>query len=211
MRGAVATKTNASLVRYRDEKWSPRRANVRGPGRHLGRGADVMSGSYRAAGAQVCEADDDLWMARFLRLANKHGRYQDLPAYLWLNLVVEYCEHGDREYCYDTVDLEAWLDRMVASGRIRRERGPEINMYGGSPRRMIQVENWAILRPRRAYISPKVRAEVMERCRGRCVACGTTDAPTLDHIYPWSKGGSDELDNLQILCRPCNLAKRDRI
>lgn len=30
----------------------------------------------------------------------------------------------------------------------------------------------------------------------------------LDHIKPKALGGSDELENLQVLCRECNLTKR---
>ena len=32
----------------------------------------------------------------------------------------------------------------------------------------------------------------------------------LDHIVPVSKGSSDELDNLQLLCRKCNGKKSDK-
>ena len=33
----------------------------------------------------------------------------------------------------------------------------------------------------------------------------------IDHITPWSLGGSDELENLQLLCRPHNLKKGTRV
>jgi 5-methylcytosine-specific restriction endonuclease McrA len=34
---------------------------------------------------------------------------------------------------------------------------------------------------------------------------------TVDHIYPRSKGGKDELDNFQPMCSPCNCKKADKI
>jgi 5-methylcytosine-specific restriction endonuclease McrA len=43
-----------------------------------------------------------------------------------------------------------------------------------------------------------------------CAKCGTTDNLTVDHIVPLARGGSDELSNLQLLCKPCNSSKRDR-
>ncbi len=55
----------------------------------------------------------------------------------------------------------------------------------------------------------RLRWEVVKRDGAFCKACGSTDDLTLDHIRPRSKGGTDALANLQILCQPCNNAKGD--
>ncbi len=43
-----------------------------------------------------------------------------------------------------------------------------------------------------------------------CSACGTTEQLTADHILAYSQGGSNTLDNLQVLCRSCNSRKQRR-
>jgi hypothetical protein len=42
---------------------------------------------------------------------------------------------------------------------------------------------------------------------GKCLNCGTIQSLTIDHILPKSKGGSNEFENLQTLCKRCNLIK----
>lgn len=32
----------------------------------------------------------------------------------------------------------------------------------------------------------------------------------IDHVFPWSRGGSDDPSNLAYACRPCNTEKRNR-
>lgn len=59
----------------------------------------------------------------------------------------------------------------------------------------------------RAHISNSIRASVYARDHHRCVTCGATDRLSLDHIVPWSAGGSDKPDNLRTLCIPCNSRK----
>jgi 5-methylcytosine-specific restriction endonuclease McrA len=52
-----------------------------------------------------------------------------------------------------------------------------------------------------------VRAMVYARNEFRCVRCGTSENLSLDHIQPRADGGTDSMDNLQTLCRPCNSRK----
>lgn len=48
-----------------------------------------------------------------------------------------------------------------------------------------------------------------------CASCGKRSTHKalfqIDHIIPMSKGGKTTLDNLQLLCRSCNLKKSDRM
>jgi len=58
-----------------------------------------------------------------------------------------------------------------------------------------------------------VRFEVFRRAKAKCQACGVSakDQPLhVDHIQPRSKGGRNDISNLQALCAPCNLAKSNR-
>ena len=67
---------------------------------------------------------------------------------------------------------------------------------------------------KRKPIKPSLRFEILKRDGYRCQMCGVTakDGATLeiDHITPVSKGGSNDADNLQVLCRDCNAGKSDQ-
>ncbi len=64
---------------------------------------------------------------------------------------------------------------------------------------------------RSRYISKKVRLAVEKRDGGNCQNCGkTSEYMELDHITPFSKGAPSTVDNLQQLCRRCNLQKRNK-
>ena len=57
-----------------------------------------------------------------------------------------------------------------------------------------------------------VIARLTERDGDRCRACGTLPpAYHIDHVIPVSRGGGNELPNLQLLCRTCNLTKGARL
>lgn len=60
-------------------------------------------------------------------------------------------------------------------------------------------------------IPQDVRIAVWQRDQGKCVQCGARDYLEYDHIIPYSKGGATTVNNMQLLCRRCNQAKRDLI
>jgi hypothetical protein len=61
------------------------------------------------------------------------------------------------------------------------------------------------------HIPHEIKIAVWQRDGGKCVQCGATSYLEYDHIIPFTKGGASTVNNVQILCRRCNLQKSDRI
>jgi hypothetical protein len=80
----------------------------------------------------------------------------------------------------------------------------------------IQIVNYQSTKPPqnpRKAIPSRTRYQVLRECNHTCQSCGATveDGAKLeiDHIKPVSKGGTNDPDNLQVLCKDCNLGKSD--
>jgi hypothetical protein len=43
-----------------------------------------------------------------------------------------------------------------------------------------------------------------------CLCCGAAGNLSIDHVIPISRGGNDDITNVQPLCLPCNQSKRDQ-
>jgi 5-methylcytosine-specific restriction protein A len=66
----------------------------------------------------------------------------------------------------------------------------------------------------RIQFDSSVRDFVLTRdgyCCNGCQRSGPAAKLEIDHIIPLALGGTNDLTNLQTLCRPCNRQKRDRM
>ena len=80
-------------------------------------------------------------------------------------------------------------------------------------RKGITIEKLYELKRKRAgrRISKSTREYILKRDNYECQYCGSQTKLEIDHIFPYSRGGGNEPENLQVLCKSCNLAKGDSI
>jgi 5-methylcytosine-specific restriction endonuclease McrA len=116
-------------------------------------------------------------------------------------------QHAGRRHYWVFEDRVYWEDDGLAAGDVLalvRER---------EHRRRRRLERAHALvagepaTPRRAPIPRELRAAVWERDGGACVECGAHFDLQYDHVIPVALGGAGTLENLQVLCAPCNQRK----
>ena len=114
--------------------------------------------------------------------------------------------------------LFRWKGEKRASSFIESEINKYRKEYGVDGKISIEVD-YISKKPKknkvkRNHISGNMRQNVLMRDNYTCQICGATvkDGAKLeiDHIIPKSKGGSDDENNLQVLCRQCNREKHNR-
>lgn len=67
-------------------------------------------------------------------------------------------------------------------------------------------------KPKRSRRIPiAVQREVWRRDKGKCSNCGSREKLEYDHIIPFSKGGSNTVRNIELLCEKCNRKKSNKI
>ena len=64
---------------------------------------------------------------------------------------------------------------------------------------------------RSCYLPKKLRDEILQKYKFKCVYCNSKKNLTIDHIKPVSKGGTDSARNLQVLCKSCNSKKGNKL
>lgn len=96
-------------------------------------------------------------------------------------------------------------EKAIMALLARSYDGPAIGMEAGgfrvNPIRGIKI------RKSRQSIATAIKRAVWSRDKGRCVQCSATEEIEYDHILAVAHGGENSVENIQLLCRPCNRQK----
>lgn len=79
---------------------------------------------------------------------------------------------------------------------------------------MVQKYLTPTFKERRQSLPNALRLKILERDGNRCKKCGATAEEAsleVDHVLAVVNGGTDDEDNLETLCQPCNLGKADTV
>lgn len=121
--------------------------------------------------------------------------------------LVAYSQHG--------IQIPAsvlWQAYMNAPDITMDEYWEQVNQTQmGEPRTVVVLTE--AQRRRRSFAKKRPRLYKKMIANGLaavCLICRSDENIHIDHIKPISLGGTDELENLQFLCRTCNLKKGNK-
>ena len=90
----------------------------------------------------------------------------------------------------------------------------KVERYGYFPfviRNLEMVKEVSPNKPSPRYIPSQVRIEVWLRDGAKCKRCGAKEDLGFEHIVSIIKGGSNVVNNIELICRLCSKRESDRI
>ncbi len=135
-----------------------------------------------------------------------------LDALNWMIDEINFITAG-RDPNYLPPTEKAMFDYMQSDEGFWGPRGlPEKSVCRRAPELTAKQAKQLYITKRRSQFGAKRQRlflALIERDGLKCTTCGSTKHLEVDHIKPLSKGGPDDLSNLQILCGGCNRRKKD--
>lgn len=75
----------------------------------------------------------------------------------------------------------------------------------------VDLRSAHIINRGRVELHPILKFYIYLRDHGVCGNCGSSTGVQFDHVFPCSLGGSNHVDNFQLLCDKCNVEKSNKI
>lgn len=120
-----------------------------------------------------------------------------------------YISHETYFKCID-IFSELRRDKIINSDEFHTLRKIYLNFYDN----FLKIRNYERNKPRRdaqkCIKKKETRKHIIDRDK-KCLCCGSDKNLSIDHIIPVSIGGSNDFNNLQLLCKSCNSRKGTKI
>jgi hypothetical protein len=101
------------------------------------------------------------------------------------------------------------LGELLAAGLMTAHGSPPRIAYGFPGHPTAGYMTRPDLRQKRTKLPAALVAEVLSS--GECDYCSATTNLQVDHIIPWSLGGTNHIANLRPLCASCNASRGNRM
>jgi DnaD/phage-associated family protein len=183
-----------------------------GGGVEMARSRNIKPGFFLNDELAECEPLARLLFAGLWCIADREGRLEDRPKRIKAEILP-----------YDDCDIDQLLNQLAQHGFILRyeidgcqyiqivnfskHQNPH---YKESESIIPSPPGWIDSNYVAFGVPEELRQETFDRDGRKCVICGAKEDLSIDHIIPRSKGGTNDPENLQTLCRSCNSSKKNR-
>ena len=130
---------------------------------------------------------------------------------------MSYILRKDKCYCYvDGKRRINHIDEIHKATRFHSKKEAECLLNRACTKlkgyEVVDLNTLDLSKSIRRTFTANERLIIYNKNKGRCAICGQFvpyDKFTVDHIIPLSKGGTNDLKNLQCACKTCNAIKQD--
>ena len=149
--------------------------------------------------------NEDRLICQTSKIKPKNKKFhEDIPQRMQMDMFCNLCKHIQTLY----INYGFWDDSLILSWINPKKK----SLVSSAADLKVKIVKDETIKERR-HIPLGLRYKILVRDKNTCQCCGAKASDGIqlhiDHIKPVSKGGTNDFENLQTLCRDCNLGKSD--